>query len=100
MRIDPEHVKFFNNFSRHAARPMSPWQKIVAVVAGGGMFVLALMFSVALFAVVVTVGLGAWGFLWWKTRNLRKQMRDNPPDGLVLEGEVIREGETVDIDPR
>ncbi|MCB1961254.1 MAG: hypothetical protein KDE68_12145 [Rhodocyclaceae bacterium] len=95
MRIDPEQIRFFNTFSRQAVRPMSPWQKLLALVAGAGMFVLALMFSVVLFAGVVTVGLALWGFLWWKTRTLRKQMRDNPPGGLVIEGEVIREGESV-----
>lgn len=66
-------------------------QKLLAVVVAGGVFVLALMFSVVLFAVVLTVGAVAWGYLWWKSRAIRKQMRDNPPGGLVLEGEVIRE---------
>jgi len=97
MPIDPERARFFSQFARRRTQPMSVWQKIVAAVIGGGLFVLALMFSVVLFAVVVTVGLVAWGYLWWKTRNLRKQMRDNPPDGLVIEGVVIREGEAEDI---
>ncbi len=91
MPIDPEQVRFFKQFSRRRAQPMSPWQKVVAGIAGAGIFVLALMFSVVLFAVVVTGGLIVWGYLWWKTRNLRKQMRENPPGGLVIEGEVIRE---------
>jgi uncharacterized protein YneF (UPF0154 family) len=93
MRIDPEQARFFNGFARQRMRPMSPWQKLLALIAGAGVFVLALMFSVVLFAVVVTVGLVAWGVLWWKTRQMRRQMRDNPPDGLVIEGEIIREGE-------
>ena len=97
MPIDPERARFFSQFANRRARPMSVWQKIVAAVVGGGVFILALMFSVVLFAVVVTVGLAAWGYLWWKTRNLRKQMRDNPPDGLVIEGVVIREGEVEDM---
>lgn len=97
MPIDPERARFFSQFAGRRAQPMSVWQKIVAAVIGGGVFVLALMFSVVLFAVVVTVGLVVWGYLWWKTRNLRKQMRDNPPDGLVIEGVVIREGEAEDM---
>lgn len=80
--------------------PLSLWKKIVAVIAGGALFVLALMFSVVLFAVVLTVGAVVWGWFMWKTRALRRQMqqmRDNPPPpgaqggGLVIEGEVIRE---------
>ena len=59
---------------------------------------------------IVTVGAVAWGYLWWKTRALRKQMREQASmgqgqrqgegrsgQGLIIEGEVIRE---VDIDDR
>jgi hypothetical protein len=50
------------------------------------------MFSVLLFAVVATVGVVAWGYLWWRTRELRRRMRAHPPGGgVVIEGEVIRE---------
>ncbi len=94
MRIDPERVKFFNSFARPDAKPMSPVQKFFATLGAAGIFVLALMFSVVLFAAVAAVGAVAWGYLWWKTRDLRKKMRETKPDeGLVLEGEVIREGE-------
>ena len=75
------------------------------------MFGVALMFSVVFFAVIVTVGAVAWGYLWWKTRALRKHMREQASmgqgqrqgegrsgaQGLIIEGEVIRE---VDIDER
>ncbi|THF62044.1 hypothetical protein [Pseudothauera rhizosphaerae] len=99
------HSRFRNTppFGRipfQAGAPLSPWKKIAAAIAGGGLFVLALMFSVVLFAAVLTVGAVVWGWLWWKTRAIRKnmqKMRDNPPPGqhpsggLVIEGEVIRE---------
>ncbi|QID17975.1 hypothetical protein G3580_10180 [Nitrogeniibacter mangrovi] len=97
MRIDPEQMRFFNGFGRRRAQPMGPWQKIVAGIVGAGVFVLALMFSVVLFAAVVTIGLLVWGYVWWKTRAVRRQMRDNPPDGLVIEGEIIREGRPEDV---
>lgn len=114
MPIDPEQVRYFQQFSRRRVRPMSTWQKLVAGVAGAGIFVLALMFSVVLFAVVATVGLAVWGWVWWKTRELRKQMREQmerqrqgqgpgaqgDADGLVIEGEVIREGEVEDMPGR
>ena len=111
MPIDPEQVRYFQQFSRRRMRPMNTWQKLVAGVAGAGIFVLALMFSVVLFAVVATVGLAVWGWVWWKTRDLRRQMREQMErqrqaqgqgaeggreEGLVLEGEVIREGEVED----
>ena len=67
------------------------------VVLGGALtlasaFVLSLVFLAIGLAVVLTVG----GYLWWKTRELRRQMRarmqeQSQPwsDGDVIEGEVI-----------
>ena len=69
-------------------------QKIAAAVVTLSLFAVALMFSVLLFAVVLTAGAAVWGYLWWKMRAVRRQMRDNPPGGLVIEGEVIREVRT------
>jgi Flp pilus assembly protein TadB len=95
MRIDDKGMKFFEQFARNPAQPPSLVQKIVAALATVAVFAVALTFSVVLFAVVVTVGALAWGYLWWKTRALRRQMRAQPPGGsrggLVIEGEVIRE---------
>jgi UPF0716 family protein affecting phage T7 exclusion len=69
--------------------------KLLAFVAATILLVLGLMFSVVLLAVFVIVGiaLGAWFF--WKTRHVRKAMREagamqNPPaDGHVIEGEAV-----------
>jgi len=83
-----------------SGEPLSLWQKIVAAVVTGVVFVLALMFSVVLFAVLLTVGVVLWGWFMWKTRALRSQMyemrnrapqRAAPGGGVVIEGEVIRE---------
>ena len=50
--------------------------------------VLAVLFLLAVFVVasvalgvLLAVGLAVWGWLWWKTRSLRKE------DGNVIEGE-------------
>ena len=67
------------------------------VVLGGvlvlaGAFVVSLVFLAVGLAVVLTVG----GFLWWQTRELRRQMRARMQEqshpwsaGDVIEGEVI-----------
>jgi O-antigen/teichoic acid export membrane protein len=72
------------------------------VVLGGalalaGAFVLSVVFLAIGLAVVLTVG----GYLWWKTRELRRQMRarmqeQSQPwsDGNVIEGEVISQERT------
>ena len=110
MHKDPRFSGLFLNLDRGSAAPPSLWQKIVGGVVMVGVFVLALTFSVALFAVVITVGAVVWGYVWWKTRAVRKAMREHMAAemearraagaahaggaavrGLIIEGEVIRE---------
>jgi hypothetical protein len=62
---------------------------VVAVVSA---FVVSLVFFAVGFAVVLTAG----GYLWWKTRDLRKQLRARMQEqshvsstGRIIEGEVI-----------
>lgn len=114
MPIDPRQsgprVRFVHLRSA-SAQPVSLWQKVVGVAVAAGVFVLALTFSLVLFAVVATVGVVVGGWFWWKTRAFRKQMREAmeaarreaeaaghaPPghsaarDSVIIEGEVIRE---------
>ena len=110
MHKDPRFSGLYLNLDRSGAQAPSLWQKIVGGVAMVGIFALALTFSVALFAVVLTVGVVVWGYLWWKTRAVRKAMREHMDArmaegasrpggisspagnrGLIIEGEVIRE---------
>lgn len=88
-----------------------PLGKIFAALIGAALLVLGLMFSVVIIAVAIAFGLVIWGWMWWKTRALRRQMRDQmearmaagegasapypdggaaPSSGRVIEGEVIR----------
>ena len=65
------------------------------LVVGGAVtlvsaFVVSLVFMAVGLAVVLTIG----GYLWWKTRELRRQMRERmqvpqQPPGRVIEGEII-----------
>lgn len=84
------------------ANPPSPWHKFVGVTVTVVAAIVALMFSAVLFAVIAVVGLITWGYLWWKTREVRKQMREFAAQNQsvmgeqcasndeVFEGEVIR----------
>jgi len=81
-------------------------QKVVTFVITTVLVILALTFSVVLVGIVMVVGVLAWSYLWWKTRELRKRMRDFAPraertrehdpirteamGGEVVEGEVTR----------
>ncbi|MES1981138.1 MAG: hypothetical protein V4443_01565 [Pseudomonadota bacterium] len=89
------------------SRPRSLLQKAVAIVATAALAVVALMFSAVLLAVVLSVGVVVFAYLWWKTRELRKLMRNALPRqaandvfggetsrGEVIEGEVVRPDES------
>ena len=75
--------------------PAGPLGQVAALAGGAILLLLGIMFSVVLLAVfaVAALVLGAWFF--WKTRHLRKAMRDagavqSPPaDGDVIEGEAV-----------
>ncbi len=82
-------------------------RKIAAFIVMLILLGLAFMFSMVVIAVILVAGAIVWAYLWWKTRELRKQMRDFPPRGVVMEddavesevimGEVI-EGEAIRVD--
>ena len=63
--------------------------KLLGVFAGAALIVLGVMFSMVLLVVLAIAGLAAWGYVWWKTRELRRTMRERPPGGQVIEGEVV-----------
>jgi len=83
-------------------RPRSPLNRIVGVIVTVVVAIIALMFSAVFFAVVAVLGLIAWAYIWWKTREVRRQMREfadqaqsamqeqSASNDEVFEGEVIR----------
>ncbi len=80
--------------------PPSTLRKLVALIVTVLLFVLALMFSAMLLMAILVVGTVAGIYLWWKTRELRKMMRNfssqevrretQASNDEVFEGEVIR----------
>lgn len=63
--------------------------RILAALAGVILLVVGFMFSLVLLAVLAVAGLVGLGWFWWKTRALRKAMKQRPADGHVIEGEAI-----------
>lgn len=64
-------------------------KKILALMAGVVLLVAGFMFSLVILAFFVCVGLVVLSYFWWKTRALRKAMKQRPPDGHVIDGEAI-----------
>jgi len=69
--------------------PAGPLRKILTFIMTLALVGLALMFSALLFTVILAVGAIAACILWWKTRSLRKQMREHPPGDMTMGGIVI-----------
>jgi len=89
------------------SKSSGPLRKLVAFTVTVAMVGLVLMFSAVLFVIILVVGTIAWAYLWWKTRELRKHMRNFQPreaeregrvsDEKVYEGEVIRVVDSQDV---
>jgi Flp pilus assembly protein TadB len=68
--------------------------KGLVVLGGAVMLVSAFVVSLAFLAIGLAVVLIVGGYLWWKTRELRSQMRARMQEqsesaGNVIEGEVV-----------
>ena len=77
--------------------------RVAAIIGGAILLVSALALSIFFFAVVAVAGVLVGGYLWWKTRELRKQIRtqfaSSDSQREIIEGEIIEadiiEGEVV-----
>ncbi len=73
------------------------WGKLVFSLLALVVGVVLFTFSLVVLAVFLAVGLVAWGWLMWRTRGIRRQMREQmeealrrgtaPAEGSVIEGE-------------
>lgn len=84
----------------HSRMPEAgPLARLFSVLMGVILLVIGAMFSLVMLAAALVVGLAVWGWFWWKTRELRRQideqMRENAahasssPQGEVFEGEAV-----------
>jgi hypothetical protein len=89
----------FRNFANAGQQKPGLLGKLLALTLSAGLFVLAFMFSLAALVIVAVGGMLVGGWLWWKTRAVRKQMREASVnanaghfrEGDIIEGEVIRD---------
>jgi len=57
-------------------------QRVVGAVLGVLFLVAVFVFTSLILAALLAVGMVVWGWLWWRTRGLRRAAR-----GAVIEGE-------------
>jgi hypothetical protein len=76
------------------------FKRLLGSIAFAGLLVVGFMFSLVVFSILLVAGLIAGGYWWWKTRDLRRRMREqmermaeDQAGGRVIEGEVIRDAD-------
>ena len=70
---------------------MNLLQRLAGAVLGVALFAAALIFTSVILAIAAVVALGAWAWLWWRTRHLRREAQRS--QGAVVEGEFRVEPE-------
>jgi membrane protein implicated in regulation of membrane protease activity len=68
--------------------------RTITIITGAVLFVGAFVVSVVFFAVILAVAVVLGSYFLWKTRHLRKQMRQQYAERDVIEGTVISSEET------
>ena len=64
-------------------------RNVFALLASAILLILGFMFSVVILAVIAVLGLAVGGYVWWKTRKLRRTMKEQNQDGQIIDGEAI-----------
>ncbi|HMK14963.1 MAG TPA: hypothetical protein VK460_08130 [Burkholderiales bacterium] len=96
MQTDKKRPTVAGSDARFSTNAPGLPDKILTFASAALLLVAAFMFSLLVFAILVTVGLLVWGYLWWQTRELRREMSEYPPGGRVIEGEAICNDESHD----
>ena len=63
------------NFRLQGGPRQGPLARVLALLGAALALVLAFTFSLVFLAVVAVAALAVWGYVWWKTRELRRQLR-------------------------
>ena len=70
---------------------------LLGIVVGAVALVLAVMFSLVLLPVLLGAGMAGGGYLWWRTRKLRKVLRDEQVRRRATREREV-EGELLHVD--
>lgn len=72
----------------HVTR-MGPLGKILLLAVAAALVVFGFIFSIALLFVVAFLAAALWVYVWWKTRSLRRAMRNRSKGGQVVERDAV-----------
>ncbi len=91
MQENEDMYRLNGNGARSQVNASGLLAKMLTIASGAVLLVVGLVFSLLVFAIVATAAMLILGFLWWKTRDLHRQMRERRPGGRVIDGQVIPE---------
>ena len=84
--------------ARRSTTAVNPLTKVLTVVGTGLVVAIGVAFSLVFIAIAAVAGSVLVGYLWWRTRALRRSLREAQSTaptasdgGRIIEGEVIRE---------
>ncbi|CAN7778808.1 hypothetical protein LJR267_010277 [Paraburkholderia hospita] len=99
MQFDKQQERLRQNGATMRPSPPSLFAKVVAVVIGAALLVVGFAVSLAMLAVVLGAGIAIGGFVWWKTRDLRKQLREQAMRAQQMHEQQVREraGQRMDV---
>ena len=80
MQRDQRRVRITLRDARYEVQPRGLLAKVLTFASGA--------VALAIVSVVIVIGVG---YVWWKTRDLRRHLRENPPGGRVIDGDAFRD---------
>jgi hypothetical protein len=99
MQTNQRHFKApWNSAALQAPPGNNLLAKALSAVASIIVLMVAFIVSFVVFAAVASLALLAGVYIWWKTRALRRHLRENPPGGRVIEGQVVSDDRSRRID--
>jgi Flp pilus assembly protein TadB len=105
MLTNPGHFRFIGNKRQLPSQGRGFLGRLLTAITSVAVLALAFMFSIVIFALVAIAVLAFGTYVWWKTRALRrvlreKSMNEPPLGGRVIEGEVVPDPRSGDSDHR
>ena len=99
MQFDKQQKRLGPNGAPMRPGPPSLLAKVLAAAIGAGLLVVGFAVSLVMLAVVLGAGIAIGGFVWWKTRDLRRQLREQAAGAQEMHEQQVREraGQRMDI---
>jgi uncharacterized protein HemX len=91
MQFDNQQERLRQDGATMRAGPPSLLAKVLAAVFGAVLLVVGFAVSLVMLAVVLGAGIAIGGFVWWKTRNLRRQFREQAMRAQQMHEQQVRE---------